>query len=95
MDTEFIKRQLADRVQAYMNSVVHERGYDNLTTACTYIDTGHPQFDSEGRAARLWRSAVWKKCYEVLDEVNAGLRPIPTAEELIAELPEIEWGDGA
>ena len=36
---------------------------------------------------RAWRSAVWAKGYEILAQVQAGERAIPTEEELIAELP--------
>lgn len=38
---------------------------------------------------RAWRSAVWAKGYEILAQVQAGERGIPTEVELIAELPEL------
>ena len=34
---------------------------------------------------------MWAKGYEILDAVIAGERPIPTREELLAELPSFEW----
>jgi hypothetical protein len=39
---------------------------------------------------RDWRDAVWLRCYEVLAEVQAGTRPVPTEAELIALLPSFE-----
>lgn len=38
---------------------------------------------------RAWRSAVWARGYEILAQVQAGERTIPTEAELIAELPEL------
>ena len=38
---------------------------------------------------RAWRSAVWAKGYEILAQVQAGERGIPTEVELLAELPEL------
>ena len=38
---------------------------------------------------RAWRSAVWAKGYEILAQVQAGQRAIPTEAELLAELPQL------
>ena len=60
------------------------------------VDTGVAKFDDEGRAFWAWRSAVWAKGYEILAQVQAGERDIPSEEELIAELPalSIVYGEG-
>lgn len=78
-------------MQAYMDDAVKARGYDGILSACSYINTGIERFDSEGAACRMWRSAVWEKCYAILAEVQAGARAVPTVEELINELPKLEW----
>lgn len=88
---EELKKALTDAVQDYMDETAKAKGYDNIFTVCTYIDTGVEQFDEEGRKARAWRSACWSYCYAQLDLFEAGEREIPTAEELIAELPRLEW----
>lgn len=86
---EEIQARLTQVVQKHLDAKAQELLYDDCNSVCTYIDTGVPKFDDEGRAFRAWRSAVWAKCYEILDEVKAGTRSIPTEEELIAELPEL------
>ena len=86
-----IKQMLIDGVQNYMDEVAMTRGYDGILSACSYIDTGVERFDIEGAQARKWRSQVWAYCYEYLDDVLAGTRTIPSLEELIAELPKINW----
>ena len=84
-----IQKQLTDAVQHVLDAKAQELLYDNCLSVCSYIDTGVPKFDAEGRAFRAWRSAVWAKGYEILAQVQAGQRAIPTEEQLIAELPKL------
>ena len=86
---EQIQKQLTDAVQHVLDSKAQELNYDNCLSVCSYIDTGVAKFDAEGRAFRAWRSAVWAKGYEILAQVQAGQRQIPTEEQLISELPKL------
>ena len=88
---EDIQKTLTDGVQAYMNTKAQERGYDNIHTACSYANSTDEVFKAEGVACLAWRDSVWRKCYNILDEVKAGKRAIPTLEEVIAELPVLVW----
>lgn len=87
---EKIQEQLTAKVQQYLDTTAQKLGYDSCLSVCSYVDTGVVKFDEEGEAFRKWRSAVWAKGYEIVDEVQAGTREIPTEEELFAELPTIE-----
>lgn len=86
---EQIQKQLTDAVQHVLDAKAQELLYDNCLSVCSYIETGVAKFDSEGKAFRAWRSAVWAKGYEILAQVQKGERVIPTEGELIAELPEL------
>lgn len=86
-----IQQQLTAAVQRHMDTTVQTRGYDNILSACSYVNTGIERFDIEGATCRAWRSTVWDKCYAILAEVKAGTRAVPSAEELISELPKLEW----
>lgn len=88
---EAIKQQLTEAVQRYMDTAARSRGYDGILSVCSYINTGNTKFDAEGEACRIWRSAVWAKCYEIMDNVLAGIMEIPTEEELIDMLPILTW----
>lgn len=83
----------ADRVAsvaAHMDTAAQALSYDDIRAVVTYADEpAVPKFQAEGRAFRAWRSLVWAHCYQVLDDVQAGRRPIPSAAELIAELPAL------
>lgn len=88
---EQIRAALTDAVYAHMNAAAQARGYDDIKAAVTYAEEpAVPIFQAEGRALRAWRSLVWAHCYQVLADVQAGTRAIPTAAQLIAELPALD-----
>ena len=41
------------------------------------------------------RDITWKAAYELLEEVLTGKRPMPSLEEVFAELPELKWPEAA
>jgi hypothetical protein len=86
-----VVRELQDGVQAHMNATVQTRYYYDILSCCSYATSTVPRFAAEGQAAVAWRDAVWDACYVMLDEFLAGNRPAPTLDELIAELPTINW----
>ena len=90
---EEIKKMFTDAIQNYLDTTAQERRYDNIFTAISYVNSTDEIFAREAKACLEWRDKVWRTCYNILDEVEAGLREIPTIEELMAELPVIEWND--
>ena len=87
-----VQAELTAAVQIYMDNRARERGYDDILKATSYRgDTINPTFAKEAELCFVWRSQVWTRCYEILAEVEAGVRPIPSKEELIAELPKLDW----
>lgn len=88
---EELQANLTRSVQAHMDKTAQERHYDDIFTAVSYVNSSDPVFAAEASALLLWRDQVWRLCYTMLDEVKAGVRPIPSATELLAELPKFEW----
>lgn len=84
---------LNSAVRLHLDQVAKSRGYDNIVSLCSYATSTVAKYAAEGQAGVEWRDAVWVKCYEVLAEVEAGLREQPTVEQLIAELPAFVWPD--
>lgn len=80
-------------IQGYLDTKPKEREYDGILSLCTYATSTNPKFAAEGQAGVEWRDAVWAKSYEIMAAVKAGERPIPTKEELLAEMPVFKWPD--
>lgn len=86
-----IRAQRAGAVQLHMDATAMTYGYDSIASAVTYADEpAVPRFQAEGQAFRRWRSLVWAACYQVLAEVEAGQRAVPTESELLALLPALD-----
>lgn len=84
-----LQAQYTALIQSMLDKEAQKLGYDSCLSVCSYIDTGVTKFDVEGKQFRAWRSAIWKRGYELLDEVKAGTRAVPTPEELPNLLPKL------
>lgn len=90
-ETEDTIKNYTNVVQALLDTCAQSRGYDNIISACTYATSSNTNFKAEGQACVEWRDAVWAKCYEILANVQNGVRYPPTLDELLLELPEMVW----
>ncbi|MGC3961913.1 MAG: hypothetical protein QM803_00950 [Rhodocyclaceae bacterium] len=89
--TNALRAAMVDAVQDHLDRRAQALGYDDIKTAVSYAEEPSvPRFQIEARSLRAWRSAVWAHCYDVLDEVVAGRREVPTIAELTASLPTVE-----
>lgn len=82
-------RQMTAAVQRHMDSVAAERNYDGIQSAALRAALPNSPFHAEGVAYGEWMDACWSHCYQVMADVEGGLREQPSIEELIAELPAI------
>jgi len=88
---EEVQAHLVGVIQQYLDTTAQARAYDGILSLCTYATSPSPKFVAEGQAGVEWRDACWTKGYQILAECQAGTRPIPKPEELIAELPAMVW----
>ncbi|HEX9023249.1 MAG TPA: hypothetical protein VF799_05355 [Geobacteraceae bacterium] len=88
-----VQGALTQAVQSHLDITAQQRNYDGILSACSYATSTNARFQAEGQACVAWRDAVWSKCYEVLAAVQAGTAAIPTADQLIADLPTLAWPD--
>jgi len=88
---EQIIAEFAAKVQARLDAFARTRGYDGILSVCTYATSTNSKFATEGQYCVQARDATWETCYEVLNAVQSGQRPVPTWEELEAELPVLQW----
>lgn len=78
-------------VQERLDAFARTRNYDGIMSAATYATSTVPKFKAEGQYAVEARDLTWAKGYAILADVLSGARPIPTIEEVIAELPPLAW----
>lgn len=78
-------------IQERLDSFARERGYDSILSACTYATSSVPRFAAEGKRAVDVRDATWAAAAQLLGEVQAGKRAVPTVDEVFAALPVLEW----
>ena len=88
---EQIVEQYDSAVQQRLDDFAKTRNYTNIMSAATYATSTVEKFRVEGQYAVEARDATWAKYYEVLAAVESGSRPMPTLDELLAELPVLTW----
>lgn len=91
--TEEILKQYEDAVQKHLDATAQSRDYDNTYTCLSYLSSTDEIWRRESNAFNAWRDQVWRKCHEILNAVMAEEIEPPTVEELIAQLPVIDWND--
>ncbi len=88
---EEILRQFTGQIESWLDMVVAERGYKSMERLVGYLNSTNPLWAAEALAGIEFRDAVWIKSIEVQTDVVAGKRSLPTFEEVIAEMPSIQW----
>lgn len=72
---EMIERISADVVtgiQELLDATAHSKGYDSGEMLATYATDPDPEFSAQAQAYVSWRGKLWRKCYQVKDQVIAG-----------------------
>ena len=89
---EEIRTEIIDRTQKRLDDFAQTRNYDGILSLCTYATSTVPKFRAEGQYGVEARDATWAKLYEMLAEVEAGTRPMPTGfADIEPELPVLNW----
>jgi hypothetical protein len=87
-NTQMKSKILEKAVDQHIREVCNAKGYDSENSLSKYMARPNSPWYAECIALGDWIDACWIKCHEALNAVTDGERTIPTAEELLAELPE-------
>lgn len=87
------KVEYESAVEQHLDTVAQEYGYNTIYTALSYIGSSNTKWAVEAVALRDWRDSVWLTTHTILNDVVAEIRPLPSIEAVIAELPEYEQPD--
>lgn len=88
---EEILKEYEDAVQAFLDKTAQSKGYDNTYTCLSYLNSTNETWKTESNIFNAWRDQIWEKCHEILNKVLNGEITRPTIDELINQLPKIEW----
>lgn len=79
-------------VEDHVNEVARTRRYTDAVSCASYVASTNVTWAAEAAAFVAWRDAIWVQIYALEDKALADeISALPTAEELIAGLPEIAW----
>jgi hypothetical protein len=87
-----VKAEIIEATQKRLDDFAKTRNYDGILSACTYATSTAPKFKAEGQYCLGARDATWAKLYDMLAQVEAGTRPIPSGfADIEGELPVLAW----
>ena len=78
-------------VGTYLDELAQERDYDSILSLCTYAVSSSPARKAEGEAGIVCRDDTWDHVDQVLADVVGKARLAPSVDELLSELPTIQW----
>lgn len=88
---EDLQEEIIESIQAHLDAFAKTRNYDSSFAAATYASSTNEKFRIEGQYFVEARDAIWLTCYRILDDVYSGQRPMPSTDDIIAELPPLAW----
>ena len=87
-----VKSGIVQAVQQRLDDFAKTRNYDGILSACTYATSTIAKFKAEGQAAVDLRDATWATLYQIMDDVEAGKRPMPSGySDIEPLLPVLTW----
>lgn len=86
-----VLKQIQDAVQNLLDAKAREKLYDDGFAIASYANSTVENFRNEARAFITWRDACWDKCYEILAQYQSGEIERPTVDDVLQQLPTLEW----
>lgn len=90
IDTNKLKdyeASINDAIQNLLDTTAQKYKYDNMMSARSYTGYTNP-FQTEAQSLANWCATCWQTAGQIQLDVQSGKRPMPTAEEVLAEMPK-------
>lgn len=92
---EQVKTAITQAVQQRLDDFAKTHNFDGILSACTYATSAVPQFASDGQYAVNARDTTWATLYQIMTEVQIGVRPMPSGyADIEPDLPVLSWPQG-
>jgi hypothetical protein len=91
-EMQTLQNSIVQATQDRLDAFARTRHYDDIKSASGYAGCAVPKFNIEGTYCRDARAETWVKLYDMMAEVQAGTRPMPTGfADVESELPVLVW----
>jgi len=80
-----------EQLRTLIDGVARQRNYDNAISCVSYVSSSDLKWKLEAETFSAWRDAFWNYLYTQQVLILNKTRPIPSIEQLNAELPVISW----
>ena len=84
-------KEIEGAIDEHIAETVAAKGYTSVDSLAKYFFSSNAEFKADAEDATNWVTAVWDRAHELQDQFIAGTLPIMTPEQIIDELPELEW----
>lgn len=89
-----IVERVSFEVGQSLDTFVVTRGYDDVKSCASYVNSSNPQFQAEATRTIALRDQTYTNLYTYLDTLISGTNPLPKSFNEIkvtANLPELTW----
>ncbi len=92
MNKQLLIWQITQDTQRRLDDFARTGNYDGILSLCTYATSQVPKFQAEGQYGVTARDATWAALYQIMAEVEAGARPMPSGyADIEPDLPALVW----
>ena len=78
--------------QNRLDAFAQTRGYENINSATTYINSSVTKYKNEGTYASSARDSTWNALYQIIEDATDGKREkIVDFSKIESELPSLTW----
>lgn len=90
---QIITARYTHALEAMYDSKAQEKHYDDRKTCALRAGIVGSPFQAEGQRFGIWMDTCNLKAYQILAQVKAGARELPSQEDFLAEMPAFSWSE--
>jgi len=83
--------ELAATIQYLVDQTAKYKNYENAVSCASYANSTIEAWKVEADTFIAWRDSVWFYAYLQLELYSGNEEPLPSVEQFMAALPQIEW----
>jgi hypothetical protein len=85
--------ELASTIQYLIEQTAKSKSYENAVSCASYANSTNEAWKLEADTFIAWRDSVWSYAYEQLAIYSSNEEPLPSVEQFMVSLPQIQWPD--